>query len=102
MTVYTHARGLTLQRSRGQERRDRRHFGSNSFHQGRQLPQRSFLWTPVPRMPPGEQGRGRSRLRQKTAGSGGRRRAAAASSNDGRRAATAGGGGGQAAAGGGG
>ena len=66
MTVYTHARGLTLQRARGQERRDRRHLGSSSFHQGRQLPQRSFLWTPVPRMPPGEQGRGRSRLRQKT------------------------------------
>ena len=60
MRAASHCRG------RGQERQNRRHFGSNSFHQGRQLTQRSFLWTPVPHMPPGQQGRGRSRLRQKT------------------------------------
>ena len=66
MTVSTHARGLTPQRARGQGRWDRRHFGSNSFHQTRQLPQRPFLWTPIPTMPPGQQGRPRSRLRQKT------------------------------------
>ena len=62
MIASTHPGG----RGRGQGRWDRRHFGSNSFHQTRQLPRRPFLWTPVPHMPPGQQGRGRSRLRQKT------------------------------------